>query len=108
MKLDQKRTYTIYIRSIVLLLMIGQLWVNIISPLYVILDNAFDLTEISINMDGESEEENTKVEDDKITPAIFSPKIYIERFGSSTEHAERFAPIHHPEITTPPPELWFS
>ena len=105
-KLNQFFKYRPFHLSIVYLLLISQLWVYSDTYCHWMIDSESDLIELCKTGDSETEEENKKEKKDKIRIDLHSVKF--ENFVSTNVilHAEYFLSLHHPEITTPPPEFF--
>ena len=99
-------TYQSFLKSILYLLLVGQLWVNVLSYCCWMIDSESERIELCSSVDNESEEEDNKKEkDDWYRADLHAPKFEISISVVKILHLECFPSNHHPEITTPPPEF---
>ena len=66
------------------------------------------LNNLIIAFPNHSLEENKNGKDDNLTIDLFASKIVGSTSRVRVLHSVDFPPLHHPEITTPPPELFIS
>ncbi len=98
--------YQLLLKSFVYVLLIGQLWVNIASHYYWLIDSESELIELCNFEDSESEEEEKKEEkDDKVRMNLQTSMYYYSSSLENVLHSKAFLSLHPPEISTPPPKF---
>lgn len=87
------------------LLLVCQVWVNVLSYSQWIVDHDSELIELLATEDGESEEkEDKKEKDDKLLIDLLALKKNCSEAVANLQHLEILPIIYHPERITPPPE----
>lgn len=106
--MKQISTYQFFSKSIIYLLLIGQLWTNAVSYRQWMIDSDLKLIELCCCDESESgEEDNKKEKADKYRMGLYTARFGIGQKVINILHSEGFRSLHHPEITTPPPESFF-
>lgn len=90
------------------MLLVGQFWSTAISYCSWLLDLDKETIELCSCDDADSGEDNKKEKEDKFRIGLYFPKFEISMSTIRVLHSEDFQSIHHPEITTPPPEFFLS
>lgn len=91
------------------ILILGQVWASTYSFCHWIVDMESELIELVHSEEGEAEKEDIKKEKE-IRISWNSRVMNISSLIPSYQHQDVsfFLSLHHPEITTPPPERLFS
>lgn len=107
MDLKQFIRNTSLLKSMVFLLLIGQLSSNTLTYYYWMFDGDSELIELSTVEDNESEEEDKKEEKkEEIRLDSYDAK-YDELIAvGMTLYATNFLSLHHPDVSTPPPKYF--
>ena len=86
-------------------MIIAQLWANAVSYCDWMLDSDTERIELCSNDNNESEKEESKNEkDNKVAVALYAAGYDLPRLITAALHSQDLPPIHHPEISTPPPK----
>lgn len=101
-------TYQPLLKGIIYALLVGQLWVNVISHCEWMIDSNSELIELCLSENSKSEEKNDKKEkDDKINDHLFALKFGLALSLERTSPSEDFASLHNLEIPIPPPKPFY-
>jgi len=102
--------YQFLLKSIVYLLLIGQIWTNTVSHCHWMFDCEIELTECTNEeKEGESEKENKKEKDNKLRLDFLhhNQEIAASLATANILHLRKYLLATHQEIPTPPPERFF-
>ena len=96
---------TVFFKSIVYVLLVGQLFANTLSHCYWMVDGDVELIELCNSEDHESEEEDKKKNKNENLQIdlAFSKLDQLSATGKIL-YLKGFLSLHHPETSTPPPE----
>ena len=103
--MNQIPAYKFSLKAVIFLLFIGQLWANVASHCYWMVDAESELIEL-YSSEG-SEGDNKKSENDEIRIDLYITSIVCLEKTVDILYSGGLIPLHHPEITTPPPEPFF-
>lgn len=99
-------TYQSYLKGIVYFLLCSQLWVTGLQYSSWMHNGESDLIELAGSEDFEYEkEENKKEKEHKVRSDLHLSEIFKGALANKEFYLRQYISIHHPEITTPPPEL---
>jgi hypothetical protein len=88
------------------LFLVGQLWSSSINYYNWMMDSEQEIIELSTSEDTESEEENEKKEkEDKNNLITLEFNVIDMLLLINLNNNKKFISLHHPDITTPPPEI---
>lgn len=89
-------------------MLVGQIWATAVSCCYWLIGSESELIELCSSDEADTEEETKKDKNDKFQMSLYVPKTEVSASVIKVLHAEDYLSIHHPEITTPPPEIFLS
>ncbi len=98
-----------FLKNTIYLLLISLFWSNTISYYYWVLNTESALIEHSKTEKGESESELELEEKelDKLQMESYVPNFNYSIISLNALHVQDFYYLHHPEVSTPPPKLFF-
>ena len=102
--MKQILTYRFFLKGIVFLLLIGQLWTNVGLYCNWFQDAPSEFMELCSSEDSESEEKTKKEKDHKFKIELYASMFDVSIAALRFSHSVDFQSLEHPEITTPPPE----
>ena len=108
--LKQFFTYQHLLKSIIFLLLVGQLWSNVASLSHWVMDSEFELIELCDLEESESEEKefDEKKKGDKFRDNLFVLEFNISASLMKISLSKDFSSIHQSKPPTPPPEFFLS
>jgi len=103
-------TLNFFLKSLIGLLLVSQLWVNAGSYCQWLIEDSSDLIEFfCCGGDNESEEKkDCKEKDNKVSVEYYNINTNISETSTKVFHHEYSSSTHDPEVTTPPPKLFLS
>ena len=104
-------THQSFLKSILYLLLVAQLWANMASYCNWTPNPELDLIELcdlESDESEEGEEENKKERNDKLKIDLDTPKFDDSTTSIKKSHSDDFFTIHHPDPIIPPPQPFCS
>ena len=102
--MKQNFTYQFFLKRFIYLLLVIQLWANVVSHCCWIADSESEF----INICDTEEEDNKKEKNDKYRVGLYALKFEPSTSQIISPHFEGLLSIFYREITTPPPKFSIS